>query len=88
MTNTSNSDGHFADRGVAIQSQLMAAVQSQAVNLAVETEFSSEDIVKLLLGAQIFALVDFTLELGLPKQMVYDIMTGAFDLKDKHDKPN
>lgn len=88
MTSTSNSDGHFADRGVAIQEKLMSTVQNQAVSLATETEFSSEDIVKLLLGAQIFALVDFTLELGLPKQMVYDIMTGAFNLKEQHDKPN
>lgn len=82
MTNTSDNSEHFSARGLAIQSQISALVQSQAANLAVETEFSGEDILKILLGAQIFSLVDFVDALGLPHTVVYDILGGAFELRE------
>lgn len=84
MTNTSSnseSESAFTEAGCRIQEKIMELVRNETISLALDTRFSGQDIVKLLLGAQIFAVVDFSLGLGLPPTLALSIMEGSFALK-------
>jgi len=85
MTSTSsNTDqtSRFADLGHQIQKRLTEVVRVETLELATEESLKSEDVIKLMLGAQIFTLVDFAISLDVPQQILFDIMHGAFQFKD------